>query len=172
MILSLLALVICISVWVYDRNWYRFIERSVTPYDDNKEFNEMTCTGAYCSFYDREDAIKVGGEIIHKRAAWLKVEFFEKYWNKKQEIDKFPIMFSKVDSDGVEREHVILGHEILLRPFVDLPGDKSKNVIIYGTEIVCGDEGSKVSKSKSRCMFTLEEFLNLKVAKDYVIDIK
>lgn len=166
MVLLLLALVVCISVCVYERNWYRFLRRTKTPYDDNREFNEMTCGSPYCNFYHREDAAKVGGELIHKDCSDKKVEFFGNYWNKKQEIDKFPIMFSKVDADGVEREHIILDHEILLRRFVQLPNKNDKNVVIYGTEIVCG----KVSKS--RCTFTLDEFLNLKVMKDYVIDIK
>lgn len=148
-------------------------ERYKTPYDDNEEFKKMrtlyTDMGP-----DESEMVRVGGEVINDWFAEDKVEFFRKYWRKKQEISCLPVMFGSFYYK-TERKHLLLNHQIVLVKYVNILNKGAASIAVGGTEIIYEHDGKEYveveRKEDSWHLFTMTEFLNLKTYKDYIIDV-
>lgn len=147
-------------------------KRYKTPYDDNDEFKKMRTLYTDMGPGERK---KVGGEVINDWYAEDKVNFFRKYWRKKQEIEGLPVMFGSFYYN-TERKHLLLNHKIVLFKYVNILNKGAACIGVGGTELIYEHDGHEYveveRKEDSWHTFTMTEFLNLKTYKDYIFNVK
>lgn len=185
-----------IGLLLYEKIVFRF-KRIKTKYDGNEEFQEMQTRNAdytnerYLSFYEHVDKILdwnhrrydnthglaiVGREIINAIFAEDKINFFEKYFNKKKEVENLPSSYLTEDNMGVVRHHILIDKKINLMPYIDLHKSTCQSVSIRCKELVLveskKDDGEIAytieSHKNSRKILTISEFLKLNSFRRYV----